>query len=390
MKKTLTALHGHVRRIKGGWSAEQYAGKGAHKSRSSTKEPMLMRFPVSEQILFAKRLSMMLRSGTPILEGLTMMSNDVRSRTVAHVYGVLITHVAKGQPLSSGLAKFSRQFGMFAINIIEVGEKTGTLPDNLSYLADELKKNQALRKKVIGALVYPIVIVLATTGITGFLTIYIFPKITPIFASFHTTLPLSTRILIAVSQFLIKDGIWLVLGLILASVALFFTLRVEAVRYRFDRFLLSLPVLGKVIQYYNVVNITRTLGLLISCDVRVVESFDIVAKSTKNLVFKRVMKRAATHVMKGQKIAEQFRGSAQIFPSMVPQMLAVGEATGNLTGSLRFCAEMYDEEIDDLTKNLTNLLEPVLMIVMGLVVGFVAVSIITPIYGITQNITPYH
>jgi len=351
--------------------------------------PIFLNFPISEQILFAKRLGMILRSGTPILQGLELLDKHTTSRSVSCVYQTLSRHIAKGQPLSSGLGKFPSIFGEFAVHIVGVGETTGTLPDNLNYLAEELKKKQTLKKKVMGALIYPILIVLSTTGIAALLTVYIFPKITPIFKSFHAALPLSTKILIAVSGFLIKDGLWLLFGLGIFAVLFFLLLRVRRFHYWYDRFLLTVPIIGKIICYYNVVNITRTLGLLLRSDVRVVEAFEIVAKSTKNPVFRRAMESAATHALRGQLIAHQFKERAQIFPPMVAQMIAVGESTGNLSESLVFCAEMYEEELSDLTKNLTNMLEPILMIVMGLIVGFVAISIITPIYGITQNLTPY-
>lgn len=352
--------------------------------------PFFLSFPISEQILFAKRLSMVLRSGTPILQGLELLKTHTTSRSASHVYRKLTEHIAKGQPLSSGLGKFPRLFGEFAINIVGVGETTGTLPDNLNYLAEELKKKQTLKKKVVGALIYPILIVVATSGIAMLLTVYIFPKITPIFKSFHTTLPLSTQILIAVSGFLITDGLWLLLDIGIFIALFLLLLRFKQFHYWYDRFLLTIPIVGTIIRYYNVVNITRTLGLLLSCNVRVVEAFEIVAKSTKNPVFRKEMESAAKHSLRGQKIAYQFQERMQIFPPMVAQMIAVGEGTGNLSESLVFCAEMYEEEINDLTKNLTNMLEPVLMIIMGLIVGFVAISIITPIYGITQNLTPYH
>ncbi len=359
-----------------------------HRKKKSG-EPLFVNFPVSEQILFAKRLGMILRSGTPILQGLELLKKHTTSRSVSHVYETLSQHIANGQPLSSGLGKFPELFGEFAINIVGVGETTGTLPDNLHYLAEELKKKQTLKKKVMGALIYPMLIVVATSGIAMLLTVYIFPKITPIFKSFHTALPLSTQILIAVSGFLITDGLWLLFWIGIFVVVFLLLLRWKKFCYWYDRFLLTIPIVGTIIRYYNVVNITRTLGLLLSCDVRVVEAFEIVAKSTKNPVFRREMENAAKHALRGQKIAYQFQESTQIFPPMVPQMIAVGESTGNLSESLVFCAEMYEEEISDLTKNLTNMLEPVLMIVMGLIVGFVAISIITPIYGITQNLTPY-
>lgn len=395
MKETIAKIRKHITRHTARLNGQLKSVRGLHRKTKirfteSGKAPFLMSFPVSEQILFAKRLSMILRSGTPILDGLHMLKENTESLSTSYVYETLSAHIARGQSLSSGLAKFSRQFGEFAVNIVGVGETTGTLPDNLNYLAEELKKKQALKKKIIGALVYPIVIVLATLGITVLLTVYIFPKITPIFESFHTTLPLSTRILIAISRFLIQDGLWLFLSFVALVVGILFLLRVERARYWYDRTLLSIPILGRIVQYYNVVNITRTLGVLLRSDVGVVTSFEIVAKSTTNLVFRGAILYAAKHVQKGQRIAQQFSERTHLFPSIVPQMVAVGESTGNLSGSLEFCAEMYDEELSDLTKNLTNLLEPILMIVMGLVVGFVAISIITPIYGITQNITPYH
>lgn len=358
-------------------------------SSSSGGVSPFFHFPVSEQILFAKRLGMILRSGTPILEGLDLLHKHTASRSASYMYHKLREHVAKGQALSSGLAKFPRFFGEFAVNIVGVGEATGTLSDNLNYLAEELKKKQELKKKVSGALIYPMLIVLSTAGIAVLLTVYIFPKITPIFQSFHTALPLSTKILIAISGFLIKDGLWLLFTLASFALLVSLLLRVKRFNYWYNRFLLTIPIFGKIIRYYNVVNITRTLGLLLSANVRVVEAFEIVAKSTKNPVFRGKMESAATHALRGQNIAQQFEKDTRIFPPMVAQMIATGESTGNLSESLAFCAEMYEEELSDLTKNLTNMLEPVLMIVMGLIVGFVAISIITPIYGITQNLTPY-
>ncbi|HEY9585497.1 MAG TPA: type II secretion system F family protein [Candidatus Paceibacterota bacterium] len=380
MRKTIAKIRKHLSRRR---------DHGAVSKNKADKTPLFLSFPVSEQILFAKRMGMILRSGTPILQGLELLNKHTTSRSVSHVYQTLSRHIAKGQSLSSGLGKFPRLFGEFAIHIVSVGETTGTLSDNLNYLAEDLKKKQTLKKKVMGALIYPVLIVVATTGIAVLLTVYIFPKITPIFKSFHTTLPLSTQMLIAISGFLIKDGLWMLFGIAVLIIFFLLLLRLKRFRYWYDRFLLSIPILGKIIRYYNVVNITRTLGLLLRSDVRVVEAFEIVAKSTKNPVFRKEMESAARHALRGQTVAYQFKESERIFPPMVAQMIAVGESTGNLSESLVFCAEMYEEEISDLTKNLTNMLEPVLMIVMGLIVGFVAISIITPIYGITQNLTPY-
>jgi len=362
-----------------------------HKVKGVKKErrPSFFNFRISDQILFAKRLGMILRSGMPIMEGLHMLNGQAQGRSSRYVYSSLIAHVGSGQSLSSGLHKFEKVFGEFCINIVKVGETSGTLHENLDYLAEELKKKQALRKKVIGALVYPAVIVFATVGIAGMLTIYIFPKITPIFQSFKSTLPLSTRALISISNFLLKDGWWFLLAIIGAVIAFFLLARIRRVKLVLHKILLRLPLFGKLAKYYNLANIARTLGLLLKSEVRILEAFAIVADSTRNRAYREILQKVAVEVTKGHKISTEIKKYPTLFPSLFTQMVSVGEQTGNLSGSLAYLSDMYEEEISDLTKNLTTMLEPILMIVMGVIVGFIAISIITPIYGITQNVTPY-
>jgi type IV pilus assembly protein PilC len=349
----------------------------------------MVRFSTQEQAHFAKRLGMILRSGMPIMQGLHMLGGQAKSSSAKYIYGHLISNVERGQQLSSGLEKFEKIFGEFCINIVRVGESSGTLHENLEYLAEELKKKEALRKKVIGALVYPAVIVFATVGISLVLTVYIFPKITPIFQSFKTQLPVSTRALIAISNFLMHDGMWLFLGVVAAAVGYIFLLRLRSVHYVIDRVLIHLPLFGKLSRNYNLANCARTLGLLLKSDMGIVHSLAIVSKSMRNLAYREALERVASEATRGQKISREMLENPTLFPPLFVQMIAVGEQTGNLAGSLMYLSEMYEEEISDLTKNLTTMLEPVLMIVMGVIVGFIAVSIITPIYGITSQLTPH-
>ena len=358
--------------------------RGGKKNQSD--KPFMLRFSTREQAHFAKRLGMILRSGMPIMQGLHMLGDQAKSSSSKFIYGHLIMNVERGQPLSNGLEKFQKIFGEFCINIIRVGESSGTLHENLEYLAEELKKKEALRKKVIGSLVYPAVIVFATVGISLILTVYIFPKITPIFQSFKTQLPLSTRALIAISNFLMRDGEWLFLGIIAASIGYVFLLRVERAHYILDKILLRLPIFSKLSRSYNLANCARTLGLLLKSDMRIVDSLEIVSKSTRNLAYREALERVSSEVMRGQKISREMLENPSLFPPLFVQMIAVGEQTGNLSGSLLYLSEMYEEEISDLTKNLTTMLEPILMIVMGVIVGFIAISIITPIYGITSSL----
>lgn len=352
------------------------------------KKPVFFSFPVRDQIFFAKRLGMVLRSGMPIMEGLHMLAADARSRSTRYLYRALLTDVASGQPLSGALAKFPGVFDDFSVNVVRVGEASGTLHENLEYLAEEQKNKQALRRRVIGSLLYPSLIVVATAGITVMLTVYIFPKIVPIFQSIKASLPLSTRILMSVSQFLSEWGLWC-LSVTVALVVLGVVLHRYVPRFHcaVDFILLRLPLFGALIRDYNLANSLRTLGLLLKSDVGVIRSMELVAASTRNLVYRRTFTDATRQIVLGKTVAEQFRTAPYLFPPLVPQMISVGESTGNLSSSLQFLSNLYEEEMNETTKNLTTLLEPVLMIIMGIIVGFIAISIITPIYSITQNLS---
>jgi type II secretory pathway component PulF len=352
-------------------------------------KPFFLRFSVREQIVFSKRLGMIMRSGTPVREALLMLDTQHNTPSASYVLGRVIADVSRGQTLSVALSSFASIFGVFAIHMIRVGEVSGTLHHNLSYLAEELKKKDALRKKVMGALVYPLVIVCATIAISTVLTVYIFPKITPIFQSFKHQLPLMTRILIALSSFLIVDGIWLLLFLVMVSIALYFLLQKPSVKRVVHRLILYLPLVGTVSRYYNLAMTARTLSLLLKGEVRIVEALSVVADSTQQSVYRECLYDIASAVARGKLLSAQMGKYPELFPLLATQMIAVGEDTGDLAGALMYISDMYEEEINDLTHNLTVLLEPILMLVMGFVVGFIAISIITPIYGITQDLTPH-
>ncbi|HVM73265.1 MAG TPA: type II secretion system F family protein [Candidatus Paceibacterota bacterium] len=352
-----------------------------------TRRPLFLRFPVREQILFAKRLAMILRSGVPLREGLLMLDVAGSSRSSGYILTHIIADVSRGTTLSSALAVFERVVGVFAINIIRVGENSGTLGSNLAYLAEELKKRDTLRKKVLGALVYPAIIIIATIGISLVLTVYIFPKITPIFKGFKHQLPFSTRLLIGASSFLLADGVWLIIGSIGVIIIGVFLIRIPRVRRVLDHGILALPIVGRLACSYYLASITRTLSLLLVGGVRIVPALDIIAESIDNIAYREAVEGIAHAVGCGRKLSLEMYAHSTRFPALCAQMVAVGEETGDLQGSLMYIAEMYEEDITDLTRNLTTLLEPVLMLLMGTIVGFIAVSIITPIYGITQDLT---
>lgn len=347
-----------------------------------------LRLSSQDKILLAKRLAILVKAGVPILESLEMIKSQATSRAMVYITSCLIKDVENGQFLSTALGKFKNIFGEFTINIIRVGETSGTLYENLNYLAEELKKKNALKKKVVGALVYPIFIIIATLGIAGVLTIYVFPKILPIFKSFKFQLPWTTRLLIFISDNFLNHGGLIFSGIVVLIIGLWLLLRIKAIRYRFDLIILKVPLLGNIIQGYNMANFSRTLGLLLKSEVAIVEATNITADTTANAAYRKELRAIAENIRKGGKISKYMKVRTKLFPPILLQMVIVGETAGNLSDTLLYLAELYENEVDETSKNLSTVLEPLLMVFMGIIVGFVAVSIITPIYEITQNLHP--
>lgn len=346
------------------------------------------KFSIKDRVTLAKRLSFLVRAGVPIVQSLSILKDQSESRAKSKLLEKVTADVSGGQFLSTSLAKFKNIFDPFAINIIRIGEESGTLDQNLDYLAEELKKKQILRRKVTSALVYPLFIVLATLGITGLIIFFVFPKILPIFKSLNLDLPLSTRILIFINDFVTKYSYYLAGLIVLVVVVGFLLSRKEVVRFQIHRTILRLPIFGNIAQRYQLANFCRTIGLLLKSNVRVIKAFDIAGETTANLLYQQELHEISKNINKGVGIANAMKKHPKLFPPLLSQMIAIGETTGRLDETFTYVSELYESELDETTKNLSTMLEPALMIFMGLVVGFIAISIIAPIYTVTQNLHP--
>lgn len=352
----------------------------------SRRDSFGLRIHIKEQIIFLKRFSMMLRAQMPIVACLQMIANESGSNSLKVVSSNLASDVSAGQSLGTAILKYKKIFGFFCISIVSVGERSGTLPESLEYVAIELKKKHELRTQILSALVYPLIVVMATIAITVFLIVYIFPKIIPIFLSVKTTLPWSTKLLIVVSNFLTNYGWYVLIGVVLCALTITFLLRIPFFMYNFTTIILHLPLVGSMCRFYNLAQSTRTLGLLLQNDIPITSALDITAISTNNVVYQLALQNARSAVATGKKLSSELQKNIFLFPPLLIQMVHAGENTGNMPTTLAYVSELYESDIRDRTKNLTIVVEPLLMLLMGLIVGFIAISIITPIYGITQNI----
>ncbi|MDI6734323.1 MAG: type II secretion system F family protein, partial [Patescibacteria group bacterium] len=299
----------------------------------------------------------------------------------------VIKDVNNGQSLAQSLEKFSYIFGDFFISMVKVGETSGNLSSSLLYISQELKKQREISHRVRGALMYPAVILIVTVVVTVFLTFFIFPKILPIFSSLRVELPATTKGMIAALTFMSKFGIYVLAGLVVLIIVLKILFVIKRLHFLFDRLMLSMPLISKIISNLTLTTFTRSLNVLLKSGMTLVDALNICKATFHNLFYRREIENLIDFIRRGEEMARYLSTRTKFFPAMFVGMIQVGERTGNLEENLIYLSEYYESEVDDVIKNLTTILEPLLLVVMGLIVGFVAISIVTPIYKITQDIT---
>ncbi len=337
-------------------------------------------------MFFARHMAIMSRSGMRIIDILKAMKKQAGKGAYANLMESIIEDIKNGQFLSDSLAKNQNLFGDFFVNIIRVGEISGTLADNLEYLAESLRKQSELQAKVKGALIYPVVILFATFGMGGGMMFFIFPKILPIFKSLKVDLPITTRIFISVSNFFINHGVLAFLGIIGFFALFFLLIRIRPLRYAWHRSMLIVPYAGTMVRDYNMVNFSRALALLLKSGVKIVQALEISANSSANLVYKAKLHEIAISVGRGEPASKGLTDNPKLFPPIFSQMIEIGEETGRLANTGNYLADYYENELDASTKAFSTILEPVLLLTMGGAVAFIALAIIQPIYAVSQGI----
>lgn len=347
---------------------------------------MFSRVTDQDVLFFTKHLSMMLGSGVPIAEALDTLQGQVKpafQKVLARVY----KSVENGQSLANALGRESKYFSDFYINLIAVGDKSGTLDETMKFLAEQLTKDNALRKKVKGAMLYPAIIVSATLIMGGFIAVFILPKLTVFFDDLDTELPLPTKILLFISNAIQNYGIFVLAGIVALGVGSVLSLRHPKIKPIWHRGILSIPMIGAFLVDAQSARFTRSLGTLLKSGVPVIDALDTTAKTASNLTFRNDLMEIKKSVDKGSKISVAMeKKKYKSFPAIVAKMISVGERTGKLDETLLYLSSYYEEEVDIKSKSLATIIEPVLLIFIGLSVGFLALAIISPIYELTGSI----
>jgi len=331
-----------------------------------------------ELVVFTRQFATMIDAGLPLIQTLATLAEQSPD-DLAEIIADVRRQVEAGQPLSNALEGFPRTFDRLYISLVRAGELSGNLEGVLEQLAGYMERADSLRRKVSGALAYPTVVLgMVVLLALGFL-LFIIPLFEGIFTGFGAQLPLPTRVVVAISEFL-RDYFYIPLILI-AGIWLFFRFYGETAegRLKLDSIKLRLPLFGKLFVKVAVARFSRTLGILVRSGVPIMDGLAITAATAGNRLLEQAVRKTRRAVGEGQPIAEPLKETA-VFPAMVVAMIAVGERTGRLEEMLGKIADFYDDEVEVAVTGLASLLEPILMIFMGLVVGGLVISMYLPIF----------
>lgn len=339
------------------------------------------RIPQKEVGIFTRRLADLLEGGLTLYQALDTLAKQTENKAFSKVIQDIRDRVKEGNPLSDTLQNYPKVFTPLYVNMVRSGEAGGMLDSVLVRLAEFSDKEQDLRSRVRGALTYPFF--LASFGVVtvGVLVVFVVPKLAGIFSDFGQTLPLPTRILMAISHFMSKWW-WLVaIFFVLAVIVLRQQKRSSEGRLIIDRLKLRFPILGRLILMGELARFSRTLSTLFESGVPVIKSLAIVTDTVTNEVMKRALNIVQEKISKGTGLGASLEGSRH-FPLFMVNMIKIGEKGGAVEKSLLKIADSYDREIDRITRMFTTLLEPILILTLGLVVGFIVVSMLLPIFNI--------
>jgi type IV pilus assembly protein PilC len=336
-------------------------------------------------VIFTRQFATMINAGLPLVQSLTILAQQTENQALKDVTKQVVYDVEAGNTLADAMRKHPKAFSDLYVNMVSAGEAGGILDTILLRLATFLEKNDALVRKVKGAMVYPGVIMSVAVAAIAVLLIFVIPTFQSMFASVNMELPVPTRIVIGASNFL--TGWWWMI--ILVAVGLIFAFRqyyaTSSGRKQIDGLLLNAPVLGDVLRKSAVSRFTRTLGTLISSGVSILDGLEITAKTAGNRVIHDAVMQSRQSIAGGETIAGPLADS-KVFPPMVISMVSVGEQTGGLDEMLSKIADFYDEEVDVAVSALLSLMEPIMIVVLGVVVGGMVVAMYLPIFDMVNAV----
>jgi len=331
-------------------------------------------------VVFTRQFATMIDAGLPLVQGIEILSTQVENKVLAKTLVAVKKDVEGGSSYADALKKHPRIFSELYVNMVAAGEAGGILDTILNRLSSYIEKAMKLKKKVKGAMIYPSVITSVAVLVIAVIMIFVVPTFSKMFAQLGGTLPLPTRFIINLSNFIAGMGGIMILAVIIGVIVTIIQVRrTEKGKKFIDSIVLKLPIFGMILNKVAIAKFTRTLGTLISSGVPILDGLEITAKTAGNKVIEYHVLDVKKAVAEGKTLAEPL-SRARVFPPMVTHMIAVGETTGALDAMLSKIADFYDDEVDAAVSNLTALMEPMLMVFLGVTVGFIVIAMYLPIF----------
>jgi len=350
------------------------------------KLPWSSGVPMKDLVVFTRQLATMIDAGLPIVQALDLLGQQEPNVHFKSVIKDVKESVETGSTFADSLRKHPKVFDTLYVNLVAAGEVGGVLDTILQRLATHIEKAVKLRRKIKGAMVYPMAVLVVAILVVAILLYKVIPTFEEMFSSFgDAELPAPTRFVIGVSDAFIANFPFIVGGTFLLVFGFGYALRQRKFRRQFDRFILRVPIFGPVLRKAAVARFTRTLSTMVSSGVPILDALDIVAKSSGNIAVEEAVMYAREKISEGTTLADPLM-ETKIFPEMVVQMISVGEATGALDAMLSKIADFYEDEVDVAVEGLTQLMEPMMMVFIGGVVGGILIAMYLPIFNLADAV----
>ncbi len=341
---------------------------------------------MEDRLFFIQNLVLMLRAGITLPKALGILAKQTKNIYWRDVILDVRESSMKGNTLEKSLSKFPNVFPHSFISMVRMGELKGDLSSVLDKYFEFLQSEQKVRDKVKSAMIYPIVILVAIVAVAIFAVVFIFPKITELFNEVEGTLPLTTRIVMGISNILVKHGILIAFLLVGLIVFLIFFVRTKRGKFIYHFILLRLPIIGPIVIKKNLFHVLRNFGVLLEAGIPLAQSLSETSEIISNVFYKQSLKDISVDISKGNQINEGFKKYPLLYPEVALQIITVGEESGKLTDMLRHISTFYEQKLLSTLDNLSSIIEPVLILLMGAGVAFMAVSILMPIYSFSTMV----
>ena len=333
--------------------------------------------------LFVRMFATMIDAGLPLVQGLEILSQDKENVTMGALLKKVRSDVEEGSTFADALRKHPKYFDNLFVNLTEAGETGGILDTILARIATYMEKNEAIKAKIKGAMVYPVIVISVAVTVVGVLLVFVIPVFATLFTELGATLPMPTRIVIGLSNFLKRWLIVIIPGLMVAAWALKKFYATEKGRVIIDGLTIRMPLISNLIVKSSVARFTRTLGTLVSSGVPILDSLEITARAAGHAIIEMAILATRDSIKEGKTIAEPLEAT-EVFPGMVVQMISVGEQSGALDSMLMKIADFYEAEVDEAVEALTSAMEPLLIVFLGISVGGVVIAMYMPMFTMIQ------